>query len=208
MAQHVEPSMTNRRTIWLRWVLANGAAVIVAMLAVLPLAVNLAYADQPAWLRGAVGGAALGLALGTVQWWLLRLPLAVDWRWIGYSVLGGALGLAIGMMVAESLSVAAIGETLSRNREPVFATGAALSAATGGLGFGLLLGGGQWLLLRRHVRSAFCWIVVNAIGWATGLGLAALFASVGVIGWLLMAGLVNGVFSGWLVERWTNTTGA
>ncbi len=205
MENHVEPSLANLPNNWLRWVLANGAAVILAILAVLPLAVNLAYAHQPAWLRGTLAGAALGLVLGSVQWWLLRRPLTLNWRWIGYSVIGGALGLAIGMAVAEYLSLATLGATISRHREPVFAVAAALGAATSGLCFGLLLGGGQWLLLRRQVVGARWWIVANVIGWAMGLGLAALFASIGVIGWLLLAGLANGALTGWLVQCWTRT---
>lgn len=206
MGNHVEQRIANQPNMWVRWTIANGIAVILSILAVLPLAVNLAYAHQPAWLRGTVGGAALGVMLGLVQWWLLRRPFALDRRWIGYSLISGTLGLAIGMQVAASMSVATVGEPISRSSATVLATGAALNAASSGLCFGLLLGLGQWLLLRRHVDGAIWWIVVNTIGWAAGLGLAALFATFGAGGWLLIAGLVNGVLTGWLVQQWRKAT--
>ncbi|MCB0124676.1 MAG: hypothetical protein KDE58_20615 [Caldilineaceae bacterium] len=205
MIDHVKPSIVNVSNIWLHWVLANGAAGTVAMLAVLPLVINLAYARQDIWLIGAVGGAGLGLALGAVQWWLLRRIFLVDALWIALSVVGGALGLAIGMLVADYAAAATVGETISRNRATMLATGSALNAATGGLLFGLLLGLGQWLLLRRRVDSAACWIIANAVGWTTALGLAALVGTTGAIGWLLVAGLINGVLTGRLVQRWATT---
>ena len=205
MENNAEPIIINPTGIWLGWMLANSSAVIIAIVAALPVVVNLAYAHQPAWLSGAVGGAGLGLALGVAQWWLLRRTFSIDALWIALSIVGGALGLAIGMHVADYQSMVPVGETISRNRETVLATGSALNAATCGLLFGSLLGLGQWIVLRRRVDSAARWVAANAIGWTTGLGLAALVGPTGAIGWLLVAGISNGGLTGWLVQHWATT---
>ena len=82
MENNAERTITISQNSWLHWTLANFAALFVAILAVLPVAVNLAYADHPPWLRGAVRGAALGLALGAAQWWLLRPQVTGAAWWI------------------------------------------------------------------------------------------------------------------------------
>lgn len=186
----------------LRWIVTNFFAVVLASLAVLPLAVNLAYAQQPAWLSGLLAGAVIGLALGVGQWWVLRRHLALSPLWIVSSVIGGALGLSGGMQLAESVAVTAVAQPLGRGDTPLFATGTALGAAISGLFFGLLLGLMQWLWLRQQVHSAAWWLVANTIGWATALGLAALWPGGGAIGWLLIVGTVNGAITGWLMQRW------
>lgn len=206
MENNLQGTNTNPLGIGLRWMLANLAATVLAILAVLPLAVNLAYANQPAWLSGLVAGAALGLALGVAQWLVLRRPFAVSALWIVISLIGGATGLAIGMQVAEFITLMAVAEPLSRTRATGFATGTALEAATSGLLFGLVLGWGQWLLLRQAIPSAAGWIAANGLGWAASLGLAALLTA-NPLGWLLSAGAVNGVLTGWLLQRWLNRSG-
>lgn len=206
MENNLQGTNTNPPGIGLRWVLANLAATVLAILAVLPLAVNLAYADQPAWLRGLVAGAALGLALGVAQWLVLRRPFAVRALWIVISLIGGATGLAIGMQVAEFITLMAVAEPLSRTRATGFATGTALDAASSGLLFGLALGWGQWLLLRQFIPNAAGWVAANGLSWAASLGLAALLTA-NPLGWLAIAGAVNGVLTGWLLQRWLNRSG-
>ncbi|MCE7989992.1 MAG: hypothetical protein DYG89_53275 [Caldilinea sp. CFX5] len=201
---HTETHRTNAAGLGLRWIGANFVAVVLAIVAVLPLAVNLAYANQPAWLTGALVGAVLGLALGVAQWWVLRRPLSLSRWWIVNSLIGGALGLAIGMQLADALPVMPVTKPLARDTATLFATGTALQAASSGLLFGLLLGLLQWLVLRQRVHSAGWWIVANTIGWAAALGLAALWPAGGAIGWLLLAGTVNGVITGWLLQSWVN----
>lgn len=202
MQNITKQTITTSPGIGLRWALANFAAVVLAILAVLPAAVNLAYASQPAWLRGLVAGAVLGLALGSVQWWVLRRPFAVSALWIVISLLCGAIGVAVGMQAAEFIPHTAVTEPLSRTRASGFATGTALGAATSGLLYGLVLGWGQWLLLRQSIPNAAWWIVANAGGWAASLGLAALLTA--PLGWLLLAGSINGVITGWLLNYWVN----
>lgn len=58
--------------LWLEWTLATMLGYVVGTLAVLPFAAQLAYAAQPGWLVGAVGGAVLGIAIGSAQWLVLR----------------------------------------------------------------------------------------------------------------------------------------
>ena len=77
MENNAERTITISQNSWLHWTLANFAALIVAILAVLPVAVNLAYADPPL-AAGRGGGSTLGLA----QWWLLRPQVTGAAWWI------------------------------------------------------------------------------------------------------------------------------
>jgi hypothetical protein len=196
---------TRVQGIWLRWTLTNFAAVMLAILAVLPVVVNLAYANQPVWLRGAVAGAVLGMTLGIGQGWVLHHTFSVSALWIILSFIGGAMGLAGGLQLAEYTPLIAVTQSISRADVAVLAAGTALRATVSGLLFGLSLGLWQWFLLRQHASNAAWWIIANAIGWSVSLGLAALVAANGVIYWLLIAGSINGVITGWLLHQWLNT---
>jgi hypothetical protein len=75
--------------------------------------------------------------------------------------------------------------------------GAPLSGAIGGL----VVGGGQWLSLRRHWRGAEIWILATMIGWAGGFTLALqVFVSLlpGGIGYLslLIPFAIGGAMAG------------
>src|SRR4051812_46404549 len=96
-----------RGMVWLEWALATLIGYVVGTLAVLPLAVQLAYAAQPPWLSGAVGGAVLGAAVGGAQWLVLRRNgQGADGWWVLASVVGGVLGLTLGAALSDALAMA------------------------------------------------------------------------------------------------------
>ena len=80
----------------------------------------------------------------------------------------------------------------------------------GGAIGGLLIGGAQWLVLRRHVSSAHRWVVASMLGWAVALPLDLLGASLpdastpaplivlSAAGFGLLAGLTFAVPTGWV----------
>jgi hypothetical protein len=85
----------------------------------------------------------------------------------------------------------------------------ALAAGVAGAVIGLILGSAQWLVLRRQVRSAGWWIVVNWLGWMTSLGVAAgIVDLVGVLGSLLVVGVVSGAATGRLLAQFISSDAA
>jgi hypothetical protein len=107
--------------------------------------------------------------VGTAQWLVLRHPLQ-QMRWHTW-----ALATALGACVAWTLAM--IPSTLLLTGPD---TGAAASgqmsdlltyalAAAMGLALGSILGGSQWLALRRHVPKAGWWIPANALAWMLGM---------------------------------------
>ncbi len=125
---------------WLKWVLVSSLG----------------------WLLGILlpqeGTVAIGLAMGLLQWIVLRNLIPQAGWWIAAS----GLGWALGFLVTEYLLPAEI---------------VVLQGAFLGLFMGLL----QWLVLRQKVRLAAWWILVSALGWAIGpiLGLPLVGAVVG-----------------------------
>src|SRR5262249_341452 len=131
-----------------------------------------------ALLPGAVGGALIGL----IQWLVMRERFGPVYRWTGLSIAATAVGWwaactiftsAVSGLIAFSNSsfmidlslipgdVAAIGI--------VGAAGMIAGSGAGAVG-GAIIGGTQWLMLRKGAPQAL------AIGWAVGL----------MAGWILI----------------------
>lgn len=125
------------------------------------------------------GGAVEGLAVGAVQWWLLRLWLTGlgASAWIGVTVTAAVAGWMLGMLPSVLV--------------PLLGSDSPASEATGpplwvmplvGIGSGLVLGGlfglAQYAVLRHHVRNARAWVWANAGGWAAAM--AVMFTGAGI----------------------------
>ena len=99
------------------------------------------------------------------------------------------------------LSAVIPAETL--RSQPIGARSALNALAVGGAGavVGLGLGSAQWLVLRRHVRSAGWWILANSLGWLAGLSLGSgITDSVGIPGNLLVVRVVSGAATGGMLS--------
>ncbi len=77
-----------------------------------------------------------------------------------------------------------------------------VSAALGGLLAGAVIGGAQWLVLRRHLGIDATWVVATASGLALGNTVGAVLTDTGTgIGDLLLIGVVAGIAVG--TAQWT-----
>lgn len=106
----------------------------------------------------------IGLATGILQWFVLQRRISNSWRWILVTTFGWvAAALLILLIIPDGAD---------------FASGVLV---------GLLMGTAQWFLLRREVHWSGWWIVMNIVGWTTGM---ALLPGIFLTG--MMAGLVTG----------------
>jgi len=157
--------------------------------------------------------AAAGVALvGLLQWLVLRnaRPQLRWTSWVLATVLGQvAATFAVGAIVVAPLLLGALQGVVSRMGGPGLQLASKLAA---GAVLGVVVGLAQWLVLRRHVRTAGWWIVAaasaNAIAAVmppvstldTDLGTsAALIADRLFYG--LVVGSVTGAALAWLLWR-------
>jgi hypothetical protein len=129
------------------------------------------------WLVGLflLGEVGIGASIGVAQWLVLRrevtnagwwiLVSAVAWL-VGWELIAAGLFLAPGTDLISSLIVGAL--------------------------MGLVLGVGQWLLLRRWTYSASLWIPANLSAWSV--------AFTGILGGAIMAGVVAGAVTGLVLD--------
>ena len=190
---------------WLRWVLvsAGSAALIGLVLGTIIRVMGETLEEDLLLGQGdflLVLFTAVGIAVGIIQWLLLRqrLPLAGLW----------GLGSAIGFLVLGFLWLIQLGG----------------SSALGSLASGLVAGTIQWIPLRRKVPWASRWILMSTLGVAlvgpitilagTLLGTLATLSgaaivSYAVLGTIIAAGItsVTGTALIWLLRQPRPTPG-
>jgi len=113
-------------SLWLQWVLVSTLGWVVG--------------------RALVGEVGVGVAVGALQWIVLRPLIRGAAWWILASGVGWATGWA---MVVAGLPP-----------ERSVMAGAVLGAA---------IGTAQWLVLRRQLHRTGWWIVISTLSWAVGL---------------------------------------
>ncbi len=147
-------------SLWLRWMLATIAGAIVLLIALIPvtrLIVGLMPARPEAEVQSPLflGMGLLGAAIGLAQWFVLRRLIQHAGWWVPATMAGyGAPYLLNLLLPGEALGLA--GPT------SMF------------LAFGLVLGIGQWLVLRGQLPYAAWWIVVSLAGWLLAFALIGL----------------------------------
>ena len=217
-----------RRRFYGRWIAACGVAELVGIgaagAAVLGAHALLGGEPDTTGERLAVlaavtlAGAVEGLALGTLQWRVLRARLPrLRWgEWTAVTVAVAVVGWLSGMV--GPIFGGGTGDARASAPEPSLAFVLAMATVLGA-GAGALFGAAQWLVLRRHAERAGRWVWIHVPAWA-----AAMFAiflgtslpaatwpawAVGVSGAAggLVAGLLLGAITGpvarWLVP-WVN----
>jgi len=90
----------------------------------------------------------IGIALGIMQWFVLQHRIRNSWRWILVTIAGWTLGSTI------VLGFPASGFELF-----------------GGLVIGGTTGLAQWFILRSEYHWSAWWIIINIVGWTTGMAL-------------------------------------
>lgn len=135
---------------WLQWLFATFGGFLVSL-----CLIEVDVRPYIGFQEGAIGGAVIGLAQGlilvqrskkmAVGWMLASI---VSWGLIGASNFG-----AVGWMAPRTLRL-----------EPRIIFG-----LLNGLQVGVLLGIGQWFVLRAHLRKASLWILLSVGAWTIGL---------------------------------------
>lgn len=157
-----------------------------------------------------------GTILSYFQWKVLVTKFSKVPRreWFLYTVLVGVLGWFLGMLPSlffAPTTNASDGVTATLGMpNPLFFL--VLSVGSGFV-LGAIFGLFQWFSLRKYAKSAYKWIIANALGWGLGLFWIYLFASIpqesssiffslimGMIGGAL-AGLSLGAITGWFLLR-------
>ena len=138
-------------------------------------------ANTLGWLVGwaIFGELWIGAGLGLAQWLVLRREVSISGWWI---LVSGLAWVASWALIVSGFVVPPGGGII-----PSLIAGAVM---------GLLLGLGQWFLLRRWVFFASLWILANASVWAVGFtGMIAGGELTGAV-----TGAVTGLVLDWLLR--------
>jgi len=181
----------------LRWVIACVVAEGIGMTA----SASAARASEALPGYGAlpiivVGGLIEGVALGVLQaaWLAHRFPGLSRLGWIVATVLIAGLGWAL------AAAPAALSDANAAEPDPVFI----LAMAAGlGLTMGVLLGLGQALVLRHHVRHPWRCVPISAAAWTPAMVVIFTGATVPDASWpttpVIVLGALTGVVAGAIV---------
>lgn len=135
------------------------------------------------------GGLIEGTALGVLQgaWLARRFPGLSHLGWIVATVLIAGLGWAL------ASAPAVLSDPDGGEPGPVIIV---VMAAGLGLAMGALLGAGQALVLRHHVRHPWRWIWISALAWAPAMVVIFAGATVPDGSWPRAAVIVLGALTG------------
>ncbi len=122
-------------------------------------------------LGGAVALGTLGLTTGVAQWLVLRRYLPDSGWWVPASVVGWALVGTVRWSqgpLTEEVLVGFIGWLEKLGAAPLVPLfGMVLGLLVDGTA-GLVVGCGQWFVLRQHVLRAGRWVLISAVAWGIG----------------------------------------
>ena len=188
---------------WISWILLTLTGYTIAILILLPLAIQFAYAGQWPFIIGLASGGVMGGAVGTGQWLLLRRSTPITAAWVGASIAGGMIGMALGMALEPRSMPSASDDVTRETTKMVIPWLVAWQTSVAGALFGVGIGLGQWWSLRRYARSAYWWIFANGVAWMVGLGIGAALAElISTQGALLVTGLIVAIITARVMERW------
>lgn len=136
-----------------------------------------------------VGGLIEGTAIGVLQaaWLARRFPGLSRLRWILTTVLIAGLGWAL------ASAPSALGDPDGVEPDVGFIL---MMAAGLGLSMGALLGIGQALVLRSHVRHPWRWVSISAVAWTPAMVVIFAGATVPDASWRTPAVVILGALTG------------
>jgi hypothetical protein len=175
---------TGKRTLWLRWVVANALGEIFGLGGTFAVGVLvlIRLGNQPGvlivlitFLIAVLSGAIEATIVGLAQWWAMRpwFPAITrrDWWWA--TLVGALAAYVLGYLPSTIMN---LGEQAAQVQPaaPAAATEPAqwivlLLAAGMGLLTGAVLSFAQWLALRKQVARAGWWIPANMLAWMVGM---------------------------------------
>jgi hypothetical protein len=217
-------SSKDKRTLWLRWVGANGigemfglgltfavGATVISSLGDQQNVTSILIAFLVAVAIGVIEATIVGLA----QWWAMHpwFPMIRRSTWWLATLVGALVAYGMGYLPSTLMS---LGEQTTQNSAPAAepAQWMVLILAAGlGIVGGAVLSFAQWLTMRKKVRHASLWMPANMLAWMVGMPI--IFWGIDVaqklsgIGWvilfiagvLLLTGLVVGAIHGAFLVR-------
>ena len=105
----------------------------------------------------------VGLALGALQFYVLRSMLVRAWRWIVFSGLAYAIASVLTGFLAQTILLGGIQNGTITSQEQVNTIQFILQIAVGLL-LGLAIGFAQWLVFRESHQRSGLWIVTVGVG--------------------------------------------
>jgi hypothetical protein len=187
------------RSFYLRWIAANGWSESAGLGTTFVVGIGLApYLDQRLGTAAIVAGALMAVGLGTVlegvvvgiaQERVLRTRLRTlrRWLWTLATAAGAGLAWMLGMVPSTIMALAGERDPAATPAEPGLVVQLGLAVMLGVVA-GPILGGAQWIVLRRHVGRARRWLWANALAWAAGMPL--IFAGMNIVPWTRPMALV------------------
>lgn len=214
----------SKRTLWLRWVGANGMGEMLGLgltFIVGATAISSLGNSQTvtsiliAFLVVVVSGVIEATIVGLAQWWAMHpwFPMIRRTAWWLATLVGALMAYVLGYLPSTLMS---LGEQTTQNQAPAAEPAqwmVVILAAVLGIVGGAVLSFAQWLTMRKKIRHASLWMPANMLAWMVGMpvifwgiDLAQKLSGLGWVilfmaGVLLLAGLVVGAIHGAFLVR-------
>jgi hypothetical protein len=196
---------SSNKKYWFRWTIACGTGEFLGIGFAAGIAVlHLRFFGEPQTIGQQVSivtvmilaGIIEGLITGYFQWSVLkqRFVNMKAKRWLGYTAAGAATAWLLGMIPSVFFAPeAAAPTTIELSNIQI-----ALMAILMGLVLGTLFAIFQRLELKRHTSKTSRWILANALGWALGIAIIFLGASIPFVNTVLAVTILIATISGLL----------
>jgi hypothetical protein len=171
--------LKNEYSFWLQWVFMTIIGFLLSL-----YWVEIGERSDIRGVEGAIGGIAIGLA----QWLVLKGRFSPTGWWIfasmlSWGLLGGSPLGALGWVAPKVMSI------------PVRIVYGIIEGAI----VGVIIGMGQWWILKNHVKQAWLWILASIVGWVMGLTFAWVVGAVLREFTGVFFGEVVGLTLGWFI---------
>ena len=177
---------SSNKKYWLNWTIACGIGEFLGIGVAAGIAfLHFRFLGEPQTIGQRIliiivmmlAGIIEGLVTGSFQWSVLkkRFINIKAKNWLIFTALGAATAWLLGMI--SSVFFAPEPSASSLATIELSNVQIALLAAISGVVLGALFGGFQWVELRKHTPNAGRWVLANSLGWAVGLVIIYLGAS-------------------------------
>jgi hypothetical protein len=213
---------TDKRTLWLRWVIANAVGELIglgATFGVIALLFTRLEQQQGvavvllAFVGAVASGALEATVIGLAQWWAMHpwFPRITRRAWWFATLVGALLAYGLGYLPSTLMNLNEQASATPVTEPPQWIV--LLLAAGLGAVSGAVLSFAQWRVLRNRVVHAGWWIPANMLAWLVGMplvfwaidqaqhGQAPLQAGILLAGALLVTGAVVGAIHGMFLVR-------
>lgn len=198
---------SSNKEYWLRWTIACGIGEFLGIGVAAGVAVlHFRFLGEPQTISQRIlvivvmilAGIIEGLITGSFQWVVLKrrfLNMKAK-NWLAFTALGAATAWFLGMI--PSVFFAPDASASPSTNVDFSMLQIVLLAALIGIVLGALFGFFQWVELKKHASKASRWIPANSLGWAVGLAIIFLGASMPSVDTSLAIVILIGTVSGLL----------